>query len=51
MRKAVAPALSFAIKDFLMSIKGYSHSVTERFMRYVKIDTQSDPASLTPALQ
>ena len=28
-----------------MSIKGYQHTVAERFMRYVQIDTQSDPAS------
>ena len=26
-------------------IKDYKHTVTERFMRYVTIDTQSDPAS------
>lgn len=30
-----------------MSIQGYDHSVAERFMRYVQIDTQSDPASPT----
>ena len=28
-------------------IKGYEHTVTERFMRYVTIDTQSDPESDT----
>src|SRR3954452_10829335 len=28
-------------------IKGYKHTVTERFMRYVQIDTQSDPESDT----
>jgi tripeptide aminopeptidase len=28
-------------------IKEYKHTVTERFMRYVTIDTQSDPASET----
>ncbi|MEP6682852.1 MAG: peptidase T [Parafilimonas sp.] len=28
-------------------IKDYMHTVTERFMRYVTIDTQSDPASET----
>ena len=28
-----------------MSIASYSHTVAERFMRYVCIDTQSDPAS------
>lgn len=30
-----------------MSIAGYSHTVAERFMRYVQIDTQSDPNSPT----
>ncbi|PZF70890.1 peptidase T [Taibaiella soli] len=30
-----------------MSIANYKHTVTERFMRYVQIDTQSDPASPT----
>lgn len=30
-----------------MPIEGYTHSVAERFMRYVTIDTQSDPASPT----
>ncbi|MEI8278896.1 MAG: peptidase T [Bacteroidota bacterium] len=30
-----------------MSINGYNHSAAERFMRYVQIDTQSDPASPT----
>ncbi|MEZ5015551.1 MAG: peptidase T [Flavipsychrobacter sp.] len=28
-----------------MSIDNYTHSAAERFMRYVQIDTQSDPAS------
>lgn len=28
-----------------MSIKNYSHTAAERFMRYVQIDTQSDPLS------
>jgi tripeptide aminopeptidase len=28
-------------------IQGYKHTVTERFMRYVQIDTQSDPESDT----
>ena len=28
-------------------IKNYQHTVTERFMRYVQIDTQSDPNSNT----
>ena len=28
-----------------MSIPGYPHTAAERFMRYVRIDTQSDPAS------
>jgi tripeptide aminopeptidase len=28
-----------------MSITNYKHTVAERFMRYVQIDTQSDPAS------
>ena len=28
-----------------MSIPGYQHTAAERFMRYVQIDTQSDPAS------
>ena len=26
-------------------MQGYKHTVTERFMRYVTIDTQSDPTS------
>ncbi|XZF14423.1 peptidase T [Chitinophagaceae bacterium MMS25-I14] len=30
-----------------MSISGYNHTAAERFMRYVQIDTQSDPASPT----
>ena len=30
-----------------MSIPGYPHTVADRFMRYVRIDTQSDPASQT----
>ena len=30
-----------------MSIQNYKHSVAERFLRYVQIDTQSDPASPT----
>lgn len=33
------------ISNLLFS--NYQHTVTERFIRYVKIDTQSDPASLT----
>ncbi|HYJ64488.1 MAG TPA: peptidase T, partial [Parafilimonas sp.] len=28
-------------------IENYQHTVTERFMRYVQIDTQSDPNSNT----
>ena len=28
-------------------MKGYNHTVTERFLRYVQIDTQSDPESST----
>src|SRR5690606_3521594 len=28
-----------------MSIKNYTHTVADRFMRYVQTDTQSDPAS------
>lgn len=28
-----------------MSISGYRHTVAERFMRYVQVDTQSDPNS------
>jgi tripeptide aminopeptidase len=28
-----------------MSIAGYKHTAAERFMRYVQVDTQSDPAS------
>lgn len=31
----------------IMSIKGYDHTVAERFMRYVQVDTQSDPTSLS----
>ncbi len=30
-----------------MSISGYQHTVAERFMKYVQIDTQSDPNSPT----
>lgn len=30
-----------------MSITNYNHTVAERFMRYVQVDTQSDPASPT----
>ena len=30
-----------------MSIPGYPHTAAERFMRYVRIDTQSDAASPT----
>lgn len=30
-----------------MSLTGYQHTAAERFMRYVQIDTQSDPASPT----
>jgi tripeptide aminopeptidase len=30
-----------------MSLADYKHSAAERFMRYVQIDTQSDPASAT----
>lgn len=30
-----------------MSLSNYNHTVAERFMRYVQIDTQSDPASAT----
>jgi tripeptide aminopeptidase len=30
-----------------MSIQGYTHSVSERLMRYVQIDTQSNPFSAT----
>lgn len=30
-----------------MSINNYQHTAAERFMRYVQIDTQSDPASPT----
>ena len=30
-----------------MSLPNYTHSAAERFMRYVQIDTQSDPASNT----
>ena len=30
-----------------MSIAGYQHSAAERFMRYVTVDTQSDPTSPT----
>ncbi len=30
-----------------MSLQGYQHTVADRFMRYVQIDTQSDPASST----
>mgnify|MGYP001393593936 CR=1 FL=1 len=30
-----------------MSISNYSHTAAERFMRYVQVDTQSDPASPT----
>jgi tripeptide aminopeptidase len=30
-----------------MALQNYQHTVAERFMRYVQIDTQSDPASPT----
>jgi len=30
-----------------MSIANYKHTVAERFMRYVQVDTQSDPTSAT----
>jgi tripeptide aminopeptidase len=30
-----------------MSLQGYQHTVADRFMRYVQVDTQSDPASDT----
>lgn len=30
-----------------MSLEKYTYTVTDRFLRYVKIDTQSDPVSLT----
>lgn len=30
-----------------MAIQGYQHTVTQRFLRYVQIDTQSDPHSTT----
>jgi tripeptide aminopeptidase len=30
-----------------MSLNDYKHSVADRFMRYVQVDTQSDPASPT----
>lgn len=30
-----------------MSISNYNHTAAERFMRYVQVDTQSDPASPT----
>ena len=31
----------------MASLPGFTHTVTERFLRYVVIDTQSDPASPT----
>ena len=31
----------------MVSLLGFAHTVTERFLRYVVIDTQSDPASPT----
>ena len=38
----------YALKQqSIMSIKGYDHTVAERFMRYVQVDTQSDPNSPT----
>lgn len=30
---------------YIMSISSYNHTAAERFMRYVQIDTQSDPTS------
>ena len=30
-----------------MSLNNYQHSISDRFMRYVQIDTQSDPNSPT----
>ena len=29
-----------------MALSDYQHTTAERFMRYVQVDTQSDPASL-----
>ena len=40
-------ALHPLFKFSFMSLSDYTHSVAERFMRYVQIDTQSDPASNT----
>ena len=30
-----------------MSIQGYKHTAADRLIRYVQVDTQSDPASET----
>jgi tripeptide aminopeptidase len=39
--------LFLAFGDSVTSELKFTHTVTERFLRYVVIDTQSDPASLT----
>lgn len=35
------------MNKFLKMIKDYGHTIAERFIRYVQIDTQSDPESNT----
>lgn len=35
----------FAPQSRIMSLQNYQHTAAERFMRYVQIDTQSDPMS------
>lgn len=35
------------VKTITMNFNNYNHTVTERFIRYAKIDTQSDPNSET----
>src|SRR3954451_20908797 len=44
MREDRFPSLSDAV-PMLASPIAFTHTVTERFLRYVLIDTQSDPAS------
>ena len=44
------PEYSFAVLPAVLTVSSplrFTHTVTERFLRYVKIDTQSDPSSPT----
>jgi len=33
------------LKSYKMALLNYNHTAADRFMRYVQIDTQSDPTS------